>query len=157
MVHIDKQDLDVLLHVHDAWRQESMGHRQSIFNTFSLSMVGFLAVLAGVLAPGALPGTLKVLVSIAVVVAALFMTAFIIHQRRQSEVAMNVVRRIEEILGMYERDRFIPAQALLPEPFSRSHASWIGLSPADWLQILAISLLATGITIIVIISPTPPT
>lgn len=146
----DNQQLQkILLSVYEAQRQESLQHRQTIFSTFSLSMVGLMAVLAGVIAPGHMPSTLKWPVAIAIVVISISTIRFIRQQRQESEKAMRIMRSVEDRLGFYDPGRYLPGQPLLPAEYSRSHATRTGFSREDLFS--AASILLLGIVIIILL------
>jgi hypothetical protein len=152
----DQQPQEILLSVYEAQRQESLQHRQTIFNTFSLSMVGLMAILAGVIAPGHMPSTLKWPVAIAIVIISISTIRFIRQQRQESEKAMRIMRSVENHLGFYEPGRYWPDQSLLPKEYSKSHTTWTGLSRADLFSAASILLLGIVIIILLVCMPVSP-
>lgn len=52
MEELSEQQREILLFVHQSQHEESLQHRRSILNAFSLSMTGLMAIMAGAIAIG---------------------------------------------------------------------------------------------------------
>jgi hypothetical protein len=155
MEKLNQEQQEVLLSIHQSQHEESMGHRQSIFRAFSLSMAGLMAVLAGAVAPGYMAPDLKWGVGVAVVVACVFIIRFIRQQRQESERAMQILRTIETRLGLYEKDKYVPEKSVLPEEFSKPQAIRMGLSRGDRFLVVALVMLGSSIIGVLMLLPAP--
>lgn len=148
----DNESKEILLAVYESQRQESLTHRQSIFNTFQFSLLGLMAILAGIVAPGKLSCNLKIAITVSILLLTTASVFFIRRQRNESEKAMNLMRNIERKLGLYETGRYLEEE-LLPIDYQESHVGIWGLSRSDWLSVGSIVLIALSIVIVVIILP----
>lgn len=136
---------DLLLAVYEGQRSESLQHRQSLFNAFSLSLAGLLAMAAGVLAAPKLDTGLRWLVAGVVVIVCASMFMLIRKQRAESEKAMCIMRRIESYLRLFEKGSVIPNETVLPSDFATPPCLPCGLTAGDWLQAGALVLVGVGI------------
>src|SRR5206468_5100631 len=125
-------------------RAESLQHRQSLFNAYSLSLAGLMAIAAGVLAVSDLDAGMRWVVAILVVVVCVTMLLLIHKQRTESEKAMRIMRRIEVYLRLCEPGALIPGESVLPEDFVRPPVVRFGLTTGDWLQAGALILVRVG-------------
>jgi len=98
MEELSEQQREILLFVHQSQHEESLQHRRSILNAFSLSVTGLMAIMAGAIAIGHMSVNLKNGVVIAIVVVWVSVIAFIRQERQKSEEAMEILRSIEEPL-----------------------------------------------------------
>lgn len=140
-----EQDQEVLLAVYEGQRAESLQHRQSLFNAYSLSLAGLMAIAAGVLAVSDLMVGLRVVIAAVVVVVCVSMFLLIHKQRAESEKAMQIMRRIESYLQLFESGALIPGESVLPPGFANPPVLKCGLTEGDWLQAGALILVSIGI------------
>jgi hypothetical protein len=137
----DKQ-VDILLAMHSAQKAESLQHRQNFFNAFAAWAAILLATLGAIVT---LDAQINDQWMIGVVVTVL--TALVIwlmwRQRRFAARGLNVAKRIEARLGLYEDGRYLPpGKELFPDTFRRCESEqWF--TGSDWLQVsVLIALMA---------------
>lgn len=153
MEELNSEQRQTLRFIHQAQRDESLGHRKSIFNAFSLSMAGLLVVLAGVVSADAMLPILKGVISFAVVVVGIMICSFIWQQRQESEKGMKIMRQIERQLGLYDVGRYISGQEVLPTELQGPTNMKLGITKGDWFQVIPLVLLALSIIVVVILLP----
>ncbi len=155
MSNLTQEQREVLLFVHQSQHEESMQHRQSIFNAFSLSMAGLMAIVAGAIAPGYMASNLKWGVGVAVAVVCVFIIHFIRQQRQESEKAMGILRTIEKQLELYENGKYILGTSVLPQGFTKSPTRLLGFTRGDWFAIFALVFLGLSIIAVLFLLPLP--
>jgi hypothetical protein len=149
----NSENIDVLIAVYEGQRSESLQHRQSMLNAFSLSLTGLLALAAGVLAAPNLDIKLRCLLAFVVFVVCVTMTRLIQKQRIESEKGMSIMRKIEAHLRLFTKGGVIPNETILPPSFAKSMRLTCGLNGADWLQ--AGTLLIVGVGIVFLLAWLP--
>jgi hypothetical protein len=78
----NSSDKEILLAVYEGQRAESLQHRQSLFNAYSLSLAGLMALAAGVLATPKPTLGLKIIVGMMVLAVCLSMFKLIAMKHR---------------------------------------------------------------------------
>jgi len=144
---------ELLLAVYEGQRTESQQHRQTIFNSFSLSMAGLLAIAAGVVAPGHLLVELKWIIAAVVFIVLASISIFIRSQRAESEKAMKVMRKIERHLRLFKKSAFITDETVLPLEFSQPPRFTLGMTKADWFHVSSLALVSIGIWLLLVFLP----
>jgi len=136
---------DTLLAVYEGQRAESLQHRQSIFNAFSVSLAGLLAIAVGVAAQDHLEPPLKWTIAIAVFIVWVSIFIFIRSQRAESEKAMDVMRKIESNLKLFEEDAFISKDTVLPPDLAVSPTLILGMKKADRFLVGSLAFVTIGV------------
>jgi len=144
---------ELLLAVYEGQRAESLQHRQTIFNSFSLSMAGLLAIAAGIVAPGHLPVELKCIIGSVVLIVLASISIFIVSQRAESEKSMKIMRKIELHLNLFEPNAVITDDTVLPKKYSKPARFTLGLTTADWHHVGSLILVSIGIWILLLFLP----
>ncbi len=140
---------ETLRSVRQSLHEESLGHRNSIFNVFSLTLAGLMTVLAGILALGHMQTSLKWSIVVAITLVWVAAVSFMHQQRRKSDYAMRIMRRIETQLELDKVGAYIPGMRVFPEDFTdesgrstdESRGSRI-FSRGDWYLVLTLTGLA---------------
>jgi len=145
---------ELLLAVYEGQRAESLQHRQTIFNSFSLSMAGLLAIAAGVVAPGHLSCELKVIIAVVVLFVVISITYFICTQRAKSEEAMKIMRELEKHFRLFDKGTIIEGKQILPDKYKQSPH---GVPVADLVHIFSLAGVCVGIWFLLLFSPTADT
>lgn len=152
----DPQTLQILLHVEETQHEQSLAHRQSIFNAFSLGTAGLAALLAGAIAPGQMSQGLKYPVISAVIVTCLFVIVYIHQQRDSSERAMGIVRDIDQKLRLFSEGTYLGKKAVLPGSYTWTQPNLCGFSwRIDVWLVLALVLLGAAIIFAILALPIP--
>ena len=145
---IDKHKIDVLLSIHQCRKTESLQHRQNIFNAFAgwtTVLLAILAVVASVDFPSALNDTLSKVIAGLVITVSTLLTALVIafmwRQRDYSEKELSIVRNVEDALGLFEKDRYLPNKAVLTDDGSSNRRKCFGFTNSDWFQVGVIVVL----------------
>ncbi|MGA2300223.1 MAG: hypothetical protein ABSG77_05965 [Candidatus Acidiferrum sp.] len=144
---------ELLLAVYDGQRAEAAQHRQSIFNAFTFSMAGLLAIAAGVVAPGHLDTKLKCTIWLVTVILWFSTSIFIRNQRGESDKAMEVMRKIERHLKLFESGVLIPGVAVLPQDFAQASSRWLKMSKADRFHVAWLAALTIGLWLVLLSLP----
>ena len=150
MSKLSDEKHDVLLAVHHAQRLESLQHRQCIFNTFSLTLAGFMILLAAVISVGGVSYELKYLIGFAVGIIFVCVFWFIRRQRSESQKGMEILRQIDNYHGLFDKDTYCMEDSLLPSEWRKKRRLYMGFGEAD--LVLGLLLLATAVSIIVIVA-----
>jgi FtsH-binding integral membrane protein len=143
--------LDVLLAVYQSQRQEALQHRQNMFNAFSLTVAGFMVILAGVVSTSSLSCVLRWVVGLAVVVICLVVILFIRQQRRKTREGMSILLPIERELRLFERGEYLQDRSVLPSDFSTLPGTTMGLSHGDWYLAIWLAALAALVLITIVV------
>ncbi len=156
MEGLTREQQEILLHIHQIQHDQSLSHRQSIFNAFSLALAGLMALMAGALAPGKMSLGLKIPVSTAVVAACVIIIIYIHRQRESSERAMGIIRAIDKRLDLFEPNEYLPGKSVLPETYACPQPKWGGFSTRiDVWLVSALVVLSGAVIGIVWALPTP--
>jgi len=151
MNELKEDQLETLRFIHQSQREESLEHRKSIHSVFGLSVAGLAATLAGVIAAQDISMGKRWVILLAVGGLCASTLAFMSQQRRESEIAMGIVRRIERRLGLYDDGVYLQGQSVLPQTFAESTIDEFGFSPGDKLQVTCLLIFAvlTGVALFV--------
>lgn len=147
MVQNKQGDIDILLSVVQGQRQESIQHRQTILNLFSLSIAGLMVILGGVISANKLSCELIWIIGIGIGTICICIPLFICQQRKESDKGMEVMRTIEKHLKLYKENSFIPGKSILPGSFANEKR---GLTTADYFQTFTIIFLGLIIILAII-------
>ncbi|SDO94896.1 hypothetical protein [Desulforhopalus singaporensis] len=140
---------EILISVYSGQRQESLQHRQSIYNSFSLAIAGLLVILGGLLAGGPINTYIRVVSGIGILAFCIYISLFIKQQRNESDKGLAIMLKIEKEWGLYEKDRYIKNETVLPESFAVPGRMAGEYSIADFFHSYILFILA-AINILVI-------
>ena len=112
---MEESDRENLRLVYQSQRQESLQHRRSISNAYTLVTTG-LVVLLGLLVTADSPPRLSLAILIgAVIPTMVFFTCwFMQRQRSEANKALGILIKIEQQLGFYQTGRYLPRDTVLP-------------------------------------------
>jgi uncharacterized membrane protein YhhN len=143
----------LLISVYNGQRSESLQHRQSLLNAYSLSLAGLMAIAGGILVAPKVTAASRWIIVAVVVIVCVSMFMLIRRQRAESEKAMCIMRNIENHLGLFSVGTLIPNEIVLPEEFTKSPHMRCGLTSGDWLQARTLLLVGIGIVSLVLFRP----
>ena len=146
---------EVLSAIYEGQRAESLQHRQSIVNSYGFAFAALVALGAGTVAPGALPLSVKFLLTLAIVSICILLYLFVHRQRSEAEKGLIILRRIETHWGVLKCDEASDS-SLLPREWCKPQDLCAGLTKGDWYQIAVILVLALLIIAIVWFLPVVP-
>jgi hypothetical protein len=148
------KELEVLLQVYGGQRSEARGKKTTIFNLFSLTAAGLLTIIAGLVAAAATTTGIglapKVIVGVGVLLIWLLVLRFTQQQRAGVDEAMQIMRKIEKHLGLFESGRYIPGTSVYPPEYCAPPLRGrLGLAPGDQKGMKLLLFIAVAIWLLI--------
>ena len=152
MDKLDPGQLETLRFIHQSQREESLDHRKTIHSAFGFSIAGLAATLAGIIAANDIAPGRKWVILLAIVGLCASNIAFMAQQRQESEAGLEIVRRIERRLGLYESGTYFDGESVLPYSFQQSKIDEYGFNPGDRLQVACLLIVSCLIAVVLYFS-----